>query len=226
MGTISKNDIAALKKKGQWFTVRVMEQYRFWVPTRPWDPEFFRKNNFTIMGFSAKASQQTNETSRQNYNKKQPLRLSCGISVEKGYHGTTSQSRTACISNVRVDGTDELNQVLGDVSKLFDFDMWEITRLVVHNRKIGPIVTFSLFNPDGTGTALYLDSVENQDSKRTYFDVSAYEQQSLCNNIQEKIANCVLVQRTVPSCGLTEYYKAHGKDAVVPQKTSPKEARP
>ena len=226
MGTIGKNDIAALKKKGEWFTVKVMEEYRYWKSENPWNPEFFRKNNFTVVAFSARTSRPTNETNRTSYSRKHPLRLPCGISVDRGYYGTTAQSRVASLANVRVDGVGELNQVLRDASTLFDLDMWEITRLVVHNRKLGPIVTFALFNPDGTGTGLYLETVENQDSKRTYFDVPAYEQQSLCNNIQEKIANCVLVQRTVPSCGLMEYYKAHGKDAVVPQKTNPKEARP
>lgn len=203
----SKDELAKLKKKGEWYTVKVLEEYRYWNRKRPWDKEFFRKHNLNIIAFSAKPSEITGENNMRTFTKKAPMRLKCGINVTSGRMGVTTQSRVASLNNVRVDDVFELNQVMDDASELTGLDFWEISKLEIHNYKLGPIITFSLFNPDGTGTALYLETVENGDAKRTYFDVPPYEQQKLCDHIQEKIANCVLVNRLVPKCGLQEYIK-------------------
>lgn len=204
---LSKAEIANLKKRGEWFTVRAMEEYRFWHAERPWSSTYLREHGLTVVSFSAKTSSATNQNSKTRFTKKRPLRLPCGFCIDSGFHGVTTQSRVATLSNIRVDSLSEMNQVLAEASKELDFTIWEIIKLEIHNVRIGPIVTFRLFNPDGTGTGLYLYCVDDGVSKRTYFEVSAYEQQALCNNIQEKIANCTLVQRMVPACGLQQYLK-------------------
>lgn len=189
----------------------MLEQFRFWIKDRPWDAGFFRSNNLSVISFSAKATESVNENSKTSFGKSNPLRLPCGIVVEKGYTGLTSQSRVVSLINVRVDGVKELNQALADASNEYDVSTWEIKNLDIHNTSLGPILHFSVFNPDGTGTGLYLECVETVDSKRLYFDVPAFEQQKLCANIQDKIANCVLVSRLVPQCGISEYYKEKAK---------------
>jgi len=207
MASYSKMDIAALKKKKAWFTVKAMEQFRFWNREKPWDFKYFQKHRLNLVSASVSTTEPIGVSSTIHYKKKNMLRLPSGFCIDKGSSGVTSQSRFARFQNIRVDDVIEFNSIMKELSLMFNIDMWEIKGLQIHNTKLGPVLDFKVFDPDGSGAELYLDSVSTIDSKRTYFEISAFEQQELCNHIQEKIAHCVLVARYGPECGIKEYHK-------------------
>ena len=200
-----------LKERGRYYTVKVLEEFRFWMFKHQWNPDDFRKIGFNLMSISAKAGRTIQKGKSTKYTKRDFLKLPCGLSIDKGASMVNPQKNSVTVTNVRVDGIVEANQVLKDLSNMFEIYTWEITQLTVHNRLRGPILKFSVFNPDSTGNALYLDAAEDSNGVRYYYDIPPMEQQSLCNGIQEQIACCAYVKRLVPTCGLKKHYEEKNK---------------
>jgi len=189
-----------LIERGDYYTARVMEPFRFWHKKHGWKKGYFRKNKLKLMAFSAKTSSTIQKTTTTNYTYRDYLKLPCGVIIDKGNSRIGSQIQYVTITNVRVDDIAEANAVLNDLSEIFNINVWEISKLQLHNVQKGPFLNFKTFNPDTTGVSLYLESAHTVDQFRYFYDIPMMEQQGLCNNIQDGMAHCEWVDRKTPQC--------------------------
>jgi len=191
-----------MAKMGTYYSVLIGEDLRFWQKKFPWEADYFKKHKLGLGGFSAKGTISIGEEDKIKYTKRVPLFLPCGITIQNGYAGSTSQSRVVSINSVRVDSVFELNKVFADLSNMFGIDVWTITSLKIHNTKIGAILFFELFNPDSTGTNLYLSHIEQNHKKEEFYKFNYMEQTKYCEHLYDRVAVCEMVDTKKPMCHL------------------------
>jgi hypothetical protein len=180
-----------------WFSVRIKEELAYWRVDLGWDPAILKEAGLSLFAFSATTDIKIGAGFERRYKKNAALNLKCGVQIDSGVEKSTPQEKSMSITNVRVDGVDQANDVLEELSKLNGFQTWEIKSLEIYNKKNSVTLTFKRFNPDGTGVQLFLDSVETPDAFRYYYDIPLYDQQFYCNHIQEQVAHCERIVKEV-----------------------------
>jgi hypothetical protein len=215
MPSLTKIQKAAVAKKGEWFAVKIMPELRFWNLKNyktNWDTRFWREKKLSLVAFSCKSSRTTQEAQSKRWTKGKPLHLPCGVIVDKGRYGTNTFVESISLQNIRVDNMKEANLVMVDLCKMFGYESWEITDMLWHNTHIGPYIRIAIHNPDSQGNELYFWSTYSEKDERLYYEVGPYEQQRLCEHLQDKIAHCKLVDTKVISCALKEYHQKGAKN--------------
>ena len=198
---------------GEWHTIKALEKYRYWDKNRQWDETPFRKAGLQLVSFTAKCSNRVDAGKDMKFTRAKPLMLKNGFMIDQGCYTVNAQSESVCLTNVRVDGVDEMNDVMLLVSDIYpEMSMWEIRNVSLYNKKTGEISHWKFFNPDTTGCELYFHALETIDSFRFYYDIPLMEQQRAAGHIQERVAWCKVVNEPNVKCGY-EQYMAQGKSS-------------
>jgi hypothetical protein len=189
------------KSKDKWFCVLFPEQYHQWTYKKPWDKKPFTDAKVIPVSVQVKSSKPVSASQFNEINKKKPMTLDCGIEIQKGRYGLTSQSDIAKF-NFRIDSVQELNTVMSELSKKYEFAIWEISKIEIYNNEVGATIEFNRHNPDGLGTGLYLFRVKTSEYDKTYQNIDIFEQERLCKGFYDYFAACTMVTRQVPGCAL------------------------
>jgi len=196
-------DILAKKEAGEeWYCFEAPEEFHVWLLNHPWRPDSFRDYGVSLLSLTVRSATPTGEEDRHRYNRRSPLRLDCGIEVNKGYYQTT-QTKTAKF-RMRVSGPRETEEALSELSQKTGLETWEVWEMTIYNSKEGVEAEFKRHNPDGTGTSLYFYRASWADRSLLYPDIPLNEQQRIVGRFQNRLAHCTAeeMKQIAFSCAL------------------------
>lgn len=204
------------ESRNEFQCVMFPEQYHGWSVLKPWDGSPVKEAGLEIASIEVKSSKSTGACDVQEFDKKEPLRLKCGVEITNGRVATTTQNKTARFQ-IRVDSVRELNSAMKELSIEHDMRNWEVSKLQVINPKLGAILNYQVHSPNGLETRLYLKSAETPEYSKGYELINLFEQQRLCNNFYEYFASCSISEQVVKAhhCALE---KRKIKSTRTPQK--------
>lgn len=191
------------ESKDEFQCVMFPEQYHAWSTVKPWDAEAIRKAGLSISGVEVKASRINGEADVCEFDKSSPLSLNCGVIITNGRTATTTQNKTARFY-LRIDSIREFNDAMRELSRTYQFNLWQVSKLEVLNTKIGASLFYTIHSPNGLETRLYLKHAETTEYSKPYELIDIYEQQRLCNGFYEYFAQCSISEQVVKahSCAL------------------------
>lgn len=184
------------EKKKEWHCVMFPEQFHAWSVKKNWDNKPFTDAKISLTAVEVKSSKTTSKAHSDVFDRKTPLILDSGLEILDGRSGLTPQNRTARFY-LRVDGITEFNHAMKELSKKFDFQIWEVSKVEIYNSLAGATLFFEVHSPNGVETRLYFRGAKTPDYEKSYESISIYDQQRLCNNFYEYFASCHLEPETV-----------------------------
>ena len=191
-------EILSQKKKGdRWNCYAAPEEFHYWTVKHKWPS--LEKYGVAPLSLKASARGSVMKPLKTRFTKKSPKRLNCGIDVT-GYDSVI-QSRNNGF-DFRVDSTQEINQVLLELSEEYEKTSWEISELSVYNPKSGAMVEFARYNPDKTGVLLYAICTLVNGREKYYPEISLSTMQRYLGKFKQKLAHCTLEQVLAGSCAI------------------------
>jgi len=188
------HDVLAHKKPGdKWYCMEAPQEFHMWTKTALWNPESFKNYGVSPVALHVTTGKAT-KPQRVTWTKKNPRLLKCGIQISKGFQ-IAKQTATSSVW-VRVDGPTEINSALLELSREYDYSVWEVMDLQIQTDS-NILIKYKKHNPDGQGASLYLYSVLVDGNEKYYFDIDIYRQKDLVGKFQDGFAACTAIKGEV-----------------------------
>lgn len=189
-----KDLISALPLNKDFYCYQVPEEYHYWTERYKWEP--LNKYKVEPVRIRVHGVKEDSVNELLKYSAKNPLHA-CGVPI-RGHE--SSNQNTTYVWDFRTSSVETINEVLTDLCKQNGVESVRVKELDILNLETNAILRCEVFNPDGTGSSLYIIAVQLVNDVKFYPSMGLADMRHHVGTFNGNLAKCCLTPTTTHGC--------------------------